>query len=277
MMFVLSKLKGKSGAYQKMLSSLPESMFSDIKLKDLESNCIDYSPTASADDFEWLVIRNFVKRPYALEIMKSEKTSVDYNSLAANDITKVDFIAEINDAYIAFQKIRKSSFLKKKFIKLGDNFEYKREERLLQLNKFPDAIYDKQLDNLYFKNLFNISHIFPNITDVYRIATENEVKAFLENEIFHLGNNFSVQDVKIPNRKKIAVVTDKFQLMSESDKKNLFAYIGEYCPGIKMDGKSFNIRNENDLRNILYGLEEKFYTTNISKEKRVANSTVKIG
>lgn len=277
MMFVVGKLKGKSGTYQKMLSSLPESMFSDIKLEDLKNNCIDYSPTVAADDFEWLVIRNFAKQPYALEIMKSDKTSVDYNSLDAKDVAKVDFIAEIDDDYIKFQKIRKSSFLKKKFIRLGDNFEYKREERLLQLNKFQDAIYDKQLDNLYFKNLFNISHIFPNITDVYRIATENEVKAFLENEIFHLGNNFSVQDVKIPNRKKIAVVTDKFQLMSESDKKNLFAYIGEYCPGIKMDGKSFNIRNENDLRNILYGLEEKFYTTNISKEKRVANSTVKIG
>ena len=277
MIFVLSKLKGKSGAYQKMLSSLPESMFSDINLKDLESNCIDYSPTASADDFEWLVIRNFAKRPYALEIIKSEKTSVDYNSLDANDITKVDFIAEINDTYIAFQKIRKSSFLKKKFIKLGDNFEYKREEELLQLNKFPDAIYDKQLDNLYFKNLFNISHIFPNITDVYRIATENEVKDFLENKIFHLENDFTVQDVKIPNRKKIAVVTDKLRTLSEKDRSSLFEYIGEYCPDIKMDAKAFNIQNENDLRNILYGLEEKFYTTNISKEKRVANSTIKLG
>lgn len=273
-MFVVAKLKGRNGSVQKMSFTLNETMFPNVRINELDSNSIPYSSTAAAGDFEWLVINNLSTKPYSLDILTTQKTSVDYNDLNKEDITKVEFIAEINSTHIFFQKITKASFLKKAFISFSNSFEFKRDEQLLQINKIPDAIYDKETDNLYFKNLFNISHIFPDITNEYRTATEGEVKAFLENTIFSLDEKFSIQKVKIPNRKKIAIVKDKLESMSETDKGNLFDYVKEYCADIKIKNNTFEIQNEGDLRNVLYGLEEKFYTTNISKQKRIANSVV---
>ena len=52
----------------------------------------------------------------------------------------------------------------------------------------------------------------------------------------------------------------------------MFDYIKDYYPNLKLNNGKAQISNEEDLKNILYGLEERFYTTLISKEKRIANS-----
>lgn len=60
--------------------------------------------------------------------------------------------------------------------------------------------------------------------------------------------------------------------MSKQQKKEMFDYIKEYYPTLKLSNGKAQISNEEDLKNILYGLEERFYTTLISREKRIANS-----
>lgn len=65
--------------------------------------------------------------------------------------------------------------------------------------------------------------------------------------------------------------------MSQQEKKGMFDYIKDYYPNLKLENGKAQISNEEDLKNILYGLEERFYTTLISKEKRIANSITTAG
>ena len=57
----------------------------------------------------------------------------------------------------------------------------------------------------------------------------------------------------------------------------MFDYIKDYYPNLNVNNGKAQISNEEDLKNILYGLEERFYTTLISKEKRIANSITSAG
>lgn len=63
----------------------------------------------------------------------------------------------------------------------------------------------------------------------------------------------------------------------DSDEKNkIFKYIKNYCPNLEKKEDSFVIRSDEDLKSILYGIEQRYYTTPVKNEKRLANSIIVI-
>ena len=189
------------------------------------------------------------------------------------DAAGIEYIFELSDELLFFQKVTRNAFIKKRsFITLGEGFEKKENISLFQINVYPDAIYDRTKDVLYFRKLFSITKIFNGINEIYRAATDTEVQSFLAENAFSLADGFSAEKVKIPNRKKIALVQDIFSKMSKQEKKEMFDYIKDYYQNLSLNNGKAQISSEEDLKNILYGLEERFYTTLITKEKRIANS-----
>ena len=69
---------------------------------------------------------------------------------------------------------------------------------------------------------------------------------------------------------------DTLNKLDEQQKKEIFSYTDKYYPDLKYDGKAFEIKNEEDMKNLLYGIEQRFYTTPVTNEKRVANSVSQI-
>ena len=59
----------------------------------------------------------------------------------------------------------------------------------------------------------------------------------------------------------------------------MFDYIHTYCKHINYDPgqKQFSIADDAQLKFLLYGIEQKFYTTPYTHEKRLANSVQKLG
>lgn len=57
-------------------------------------------------------------------------------------------------------------------------------------------------------------------------------------------------------------------------RSNMRIYIGDYCPGLKVSENSFEVGSENELKMLLYGIEQRFYTTPVGGEKRLANSVI---
>ena len=51
-----------------------------------------------------------------------------------------------------------------------------------------------------------------------------------------------------------------------------FNYTNNYFPHLRFNGTSFEVRNEEDLKNLLYGIEQRFYTTVATYEKRCASA-----
>jgi len=68
--------------------------------------------------------------------------------------------------------------------------------------------------------------------------------------------------------------------MSADDKTNMLEYIDGYCEQkLKFDqqNQKFEISTDEDLKLLVYGIEQRFYTTPFGKEKRCANSVSRIG
>lgn len=259
--------------YKKLFED-DETLYPEIKdLKAIEDNSFVFDNRTNLGDYEWFRLENFSTKGFATKEIKEKTTSVDYNQATQADAAGIEYIFELSDETLFFQKVTRNAFIKKRsFITLGEGFEKKENISLFQINAYPDAIYDRTKDILYFRRLFSITKIFNGINEIYRAATDSEVQSFLAEKAFSLADGFSAEKVKIPNRKKIALVQDTFSKMSKQEKKEMFEYIKDYYPNLSLTNGKAQISNEEDLKNILYGLEERFYTTLITKEKRIANS-----
>lgn len=146
------------------------------------------------------------------------------------------------------------------------------------INFEPDAIYDKQNDKLYFKNLSSITSIFPGIDTLYREATNEETNNFLELQILNVNQNFNSDNVKTANRRRIKAAMEKYNSFSEEQKAELPAYLRTYCGDdiYDIESEKFVIDNEEQLTKVLNGINQRFYTTEIDGEKRLANSVTPI-
>jgi hypothetical protein len=64
--------------------------------------------------------------------------------------------------------------------------------------------------------------------------------------------------------------------LSISDKKSIIQYIQQYCGDVPLNGDTFQIGSEDHLKKILFGIEQRYYTTPLGSEKRLANSVIVI-
>lgn len=271
---VFVKLKSKE--FRKIVSLENEEIYP--KKQSLFQNAVDYTPEYKLEEDEWFKITNFSKNDYGIEnLLKQDFDSVDFDLLTKKEFDKIDFLFTEIEQSIFFQNIPKSQLLKKKMIgNFGESFKYIAESKQIFIKEIPDAVYDTQTDALYFRKLESITGIFKGIDQLYREATTEETEKFLKNDFISLDNEYDVSKVKIPNRKRIALATDILNNLTAADKKNIFNYISEYCSNLKKDESSFLISSEDDLKLILFGIQQRFYTTPVGNEKRIANSVIKL-
>ncbi len=46
---------------------------------------------------------------------------------------------------------------------------------------------------------------------------------------------------------------------------------------VKFDGNKFQVKDENDLKNLLYGIEQRLYTTPVTNKKMCASAVRAVG
>ena len=270
---ICAKLKQREKNKYRVIISVDGSLYNTPTItKDLS---ITYAPGTLLEEGEWFCIEKASKTEYAIDLLSSTDTSVDFQTLDRKDFSRIDFIFVLSDNYIAFQNTSKSKLLsKRRVLALGEAYEYQDDCSEIVINDLPDAIYDKSNDILYFKRLETITSIFKGIDQLYREATEEETTQFLNNDFINLTDGYSAKSVKTPNRKRIALAMKTLSELEEDDRKNIFAYIGSYCPELQVSENSFNIGTEDDMKKLLFGIEQRFYTTPVGGEKRIANSVI---
>lgn len=270
--YVKIRLRGKANKYRKLLSTdenlycLPDEL--------IESSC-PYTPGATLETGEWFKISDFSEKDFSIEITQKDYETVDYDSLQKAEYSQVDYLFAKIDDNLFFQNISKSKLVKKKgILGFGEGYRYERETAVLFINEYPDAIYIPAEDALYFQRLEPIASIFGGISELYREATEHEVEEFLQNDFIDLTDGFESSKVKVANRKRIAMAMDTLSKMHDDDKKQIFVYICDYCPDIVTPEQKFRVGSEENLKMVLFGIEQRFYTTLVGGEKRIANSVV---
>lgn len=270
--YVKIRLRGKANKYRKLLSTDENLYCSPDEL--IESSC-PYTPGTTLETGEWFKISEFSEKDFSIEITQKDYETVDYDSLQKAEYSQVDYLFAKIDDNLFFQNISKSKLVKKKgILGFGEGYRYERETAILFINEYPDAIYIPAEDALYFQRLEPIASIFGGISELYREATEHEVEEFLQNDFIDLTDGFESSKVKVANRKRIAMAMDTLSKMHDDDKKQIFAYICDYCPDIVTPEQKFKVGSEENLKMVLFGIEQRFYTTLVGGEKRIANSVV---
>ena len=266
MSFTMARIK-KTGEYKKLLSD--KSLFAVPDLSDVE----EYQTDRKLDDGQLYVLRDFSQKPYFPKNILHSSVSIDSFE---GKISDIDYLISVCDNIYLFQNATRSQEIKKRILSFGDSVSLNENPKLLIVKDSPDAIYNTENNELYFKDLINIKTMFNGIEELYKTATDDETKQFLSNSFINLKNGFSFNKVKIANRQRIAIATEELnRLGNKTD--DLFAYINDYMPDLNFNEGKFNIGDEKDLKNLLYGIEQRFFTTPLSNEKMIAKSTILIG
>ena len=253
-------------------------LFSDQKLYDLPENLedtVEFSPDHCLDEDSWFAVKNFSRQDFCIPLLKEEFVSTSYELLEKKQFGDIDYLCYIEEGLFCFQKVSKTGLLKRRAIVFDEAATYRKECREIVIYPEPDAIYLKEKNQLIFKKLSSISSIFRGIDVLYREATEEETSQFLNQDFIEL-ENYSSESVKKANRKRIAMANDLLKAMDKRKKNIIFQSIEDYCPQLVMEEGKFRITSEQDLKLLLYGIDQRFYTTPDGEEKRIANSVIRI-
>lgn len=246
------------------------------KLPENLNTSVNYNPLTLLEDYEWYKIENFSETTYFLEIMRSDFSSVNYDKLDKTEFQKIDYLCSFQGNAYYFQNISKSNLQPKNMIHIGDDYKFVEDGMVINISKYADAVYIQGEDTLYFTSLSKIAPIFKGIGELYREATDEETQKFLSSEFICCSDNFDSSHVKTANRKRIAMAMDTLTGYNENEKKKIFKYIGNYSDIYDSVHNIFNISNEEELKHLLWGIEQRFYTTVVGHEKRAANSIISL-
>lgn len=268
---VKNRAKNISEAFKKVISD--ESIYiTPYNLTD----CVDYNPNTLLENGQWYKISEFSEQDFCIDILKEESfDSVDFDMLDKEDFTKIDYLCSCEGDVFYFQKIRPTQLVVKKRIIFGERYKYDANSKSVVINSFPDAIYSKNDDTLYFQRLEPIITIFRGIDVLYKEATEQETDTFLHNDFISLANDFNATKVNKSVRKKIALATDSLAALDDEKKQEMIQYIRANA-GLNFENNSFVISNEDDLKKLLYGISERYYEAPVSRQRRIANSIINI-
>lgn len=274
--FVLAKVKNeRSTPYWNLLSK--KSLFETIDLGVEE--CESYDPDHNLDEGCWFKIEKFSETPFCPEILKKNCTSKEFNNLKMSQFTNIQYVIGIQGKDFYFQNITKSNYISQKLLSFGDRGVIEDNVTRIAIRDFPDAVYFKDEDTLIFKKLSSISSIFRNINMLYKEATKIEIEGFLTSPFISLGNGFNADKVSIANRKRISMAIEVLSTLDANEKVKMFKYVNRYSDKkIVFDTtkNEFKVNSDLELKTILYGINERFYTTEIGQEPRVANSVLKL-
>lgn len=266
MNLLLGKVKGKNEPFYKVMSH--ERTFFNIP--DLSETCT-FIPGYKLEEEEWFKIENFSKSTYSNELTNGLFNSTNYDQLPTSLYQKIIYFCTKQDEYLCFQTTSPSHLLRKKWFKI-DAPKLEENTPIIILNSYLDALYNSTSDTLFFKEFSKIKTIFNGIEDLYREATQPEIDEFLSKDFIELKNGFLANNIKTANRKRITFALDIIKQLSAEDQISIFNYISNYCTNIPTQNNHFQIDNEEDLKKILYGIEQRYYTTKIGNLKKLANS-----
>lgn len=267
--YLFAKVNDRRNKYRILLSDV--TVYENIELNDV----IEYQPSHVPDDEQWFFIDLFSEKLYCIDLLKKEAiNAIDYLELNKAEPEKIAYLISYQDENsFYFQRVFPSRVLKnKKFVHIEDDVKIRNMHNAIVINDVPDAIYKKDDDRLYFRKFETITPIFKGIDELYREATDEEVDEFLGLGFINLQGEYSTEKVKKANRKRIALAMESLNRYTSEQKDTIFNYTNNYFPHLRFNGTSFEVRNEEDLKNLLYGIEQRFYTTVATYEKRCASA-----
>ncbi len=271
---IFAKVKGhRNKPYFKLISD--DTLFDDLNIN--VNSCVNYNPDHNIDEDSWFMIESFSTCEFCPEIFKTAFDSKDWDDLTKDQFSKISFIFANQGDNFYFQNITPSLFIHRRFLKFGEVAEIEQSDTRLIINKTPDAVYYPDSDTLVFRELSHLTNIFKGIDQLYNEATKEEVEDFMHQPFIDLVNGYNEETVSKPNRKRIGLAMNTLNKMSEEQILEIHAYIQGYCDNkliFNSETSKFKVGSDDELKFLLYGIEQRYYTTPFGQEKRLANSVI---
>lgn len=268
--FLFVKTKGRTGTFRKVLSD--KTIYDNIPAFDDNR---PYNDELRLHNDQWFVLEQFSQKGYAPELVTEAFNAAAWSQIDRVDYDKIDYLVAVQSAgnQLIFQNITTSLILKRqRWLSFDEQPSLLNKEHVLVIHNTADAYYLRDVDKLYFQKLSSITGIFPGINELYNEATDQEVEDTLGLDILNVAADFTKEQVKTANRRKIREAMDMYNNYTPAQKAQLPIYLQKYCPGLAFDAANskFGINNEKELTQLLNGLCQRYYTTEISNEKKVA-------
>lgn len=181
-----------------------------------------------------------------------------------------------NEDYFYLQKILPSAKVYGKQLVSFSSQPNLIEQPIVIVAEVPDAIYEISTRKLLFKKLDFLESIFTGLNSLYRTATTAEVTQFFQlGGLLAVDPLYTVEKVGIPNRKNIAKALDTYNGYTPQIRQSLHTYIQTLGLPTDANGK-YIIADEESLKKFVYAIQERFYTTEASTEKRLAQAYVQV-
>ena len=273
MKYLFAYLGRRSGGLKKVLST-EEELFEDLDL----SSIAPYSASYKLEEEQWFCLEEFSSNNYQNSFISADSpiSTVDYHQIQVDEYQKIKYLCYEFDGSKYFQRKYPSNIISQKWISISGEPVLQDNTKILTLHSSPDCIYHIQDDKLYFRDLTKIKGMIKGIEELYREATQEEVVEFFAEEFIELKGGFGPDNVQVANRKRIAQVSDRLSQLDDDGRAYIVDYIHAYCPDIEYDDGKYSIANEVELKSVLFGIDERYYTTGLDSEKRLANSIQKL-
>lgn len=274
MSYLMAKFKNEQQYFKVLTLTDNDQVFPRFEVEHIKL----YDAKYKLEDEEYFKIAEFSEEGFCLDVLKREFSDTEYNSVRSVDEVKMEYIFWVKDSEYYFQRVTPTQVVDRKFLSFS-NYVLVENGPGLFIKEEADAYYNKNEDALYFKNLNAIKGIFPGIDVLFREATDTEVEDFLGKPFINLHGDYGRESVKIYNRKRIGSIIDLINQLSNEQLESILDYVKKYCDDLSYDeeSKTFLITSETDLKNLIFGIDQRYYTTEVSGEKRMANSVTKIG
>lgn len=245
----------------------------DFNLQDYDF--VPFSPDTIIEDHQFFEIENYRFAPFCPDFLTRDIVQIELNQITSEEIPNLSYLVLNQGDYCFFQTISSSHFLNQTSWFSLRNFEVSSGNSVIIVNSKPEIVVNIATNSLYFKKLPNTNKVFVGIDQLYRAATDDEVRTLLEDPLLQLANGMDSNRVSIPNRKRIAQVIEEFQIMTAQDRGSIIASLQEYTQ-LQFENGSVIINSDKDLKLFIYGLEERYYTSALRQQKRIANSIIPI-
>ncbi len=264
------------GTYKVLTST--EEIYSS-QLLSFEHNC-PFTEGTELDDDEWFKIELFNKKDYCLPILLEDIASTQYDQLQESKYSDLDYLVAVQDSgnTFCFQRITSQSILKRKVLSLSRAPAIHKMEKTILLEDIPHAIYKKDENCLYFKRLSTLTPIFKGIDSLYREATHDEATAFMSSSFMDTAGQINIGKISSANLKRIHAASEKLSSLTDKQREKILNYIHKYKSDIPYDATTnkYTITSNTELQFLLWGIEERYFSTITKKERRVARSVMRL-
>lgn len=160
-------------------------------------SAVPYAPDDSLEEGEWFYLDNFTQREYCLDILKTPINGAAYAEITDDELEIISFLCSAqDDGLIYFQRVTKTQLLRQKRVVFGDMVRFEENSKEIVINAVPDAIYRSTDDRLFFQKLSSITVIFRGIDEIFREATDEETRNFLDSDFIVVGTSYNSSCVK---------------------------------------------------------------------------------